>query len=59
MDPNETLRMIRENVQEAMNLDESGRNALDVLVELADAFDSLDTWLTSGGFQPMSWQQQY
>ncbi len=51
MDPNETLRRIREytgNPNYPVAIDE----AWDNLIELVDA---LDQWITRGGFLPSEW----
>jgi hypothetical protein len=53
VDPEETLRLIREKVAEA--LAESGSKRDDLVDELAELFDGLDTWIVGGGFLPPSW----
>jgi hypothetical protein len=50
MDPNETLRSIRDVIKMRR-----GRKANDVLVDLIEA---LDLWLSKGGFHPDDWSQQ-
>ncbi len=52
MDPNETLREIREllaSVNEIHTLDEHETD------RLAELFEALDQWLTAAGFLPESW----
>lgn len=52
MDPDEVLRTIREIVQRITE-DDHVESDLD---ELADAFESLDLWLSNGGFLPDEWK---
>jgi hypothetical protein len=51
MDPDECLRTIREIVQRITEDDHVESD----LHELADAFESLDLWLSKGGFLPDDW----
>lgn len=51
MDPNATLAIIRAQVN-AIVWDEEGD-----IVELAEAFEVLDAWLTQGGFLPTDWER--
>jgi hypothetical protein len=55
MDPNETLRLIRELVQtdihRDLSEDESG--------ELLELVNSLDQWITAGGFLPTAWNASH
>lgn len=52
MDPNETLRRIRELVR-AIQHGEAADG--DAPTDLADAVQDLDGWLTQGGFPPDAW----
>jgi hypothetical protein len=54
VDPNATLAVIRTLVRrfiEAPSFDEDRGN------ELADAVNSLDEWLSRGGFPPNAWNE--
>lgn len=53
MDPNETLRRIRELV--GAEDDGAVDSTLDRLDRVADLFVGLDAWLTQGGFLPEAW----
>lgn len=57
MDPNETLRLIREACEHATKgaRDEDEDAELASLRELRNAFEDLDGWLTSGGSMPSAW----
>lgn len=50
MDPNATLKSIRE----LANMMAQGNDS-EVSVELTEAIDNLDTWLSAGGFLPADW----
>jgi len=52
MDPNETLKVLREMVARVFADDNADDNA----TELAETFDNLDNWITRGGFLPEGWQ---
>jgi hypothetical protein len=52
MDPDECLRTIREIVKRIEEEDDIESD----LPELADAFESLDLWLSKGGFLPDDWK---
>ena len=65
MDPNATLNEIRrlivevrisENILEPTEFDDEYMMRLGV--DLADAFDSLDYWISKGGFLPDQWSQE-
>ena len=64
MDPNQTLKNLRSLV-EAVNadLDDSRNLAATDLVccahELAQYFEALDQWITSGGFLPQAWEADH
>ena len=47
MDPDETLRRLRELVKETTEEPDN-----DLANEFADAFQALDEWLSKGGFSP-------
>ena len=51
MDPNETLRLIRANV------DNGERTDVDSYVELVELVHALDDWLSRGGFLPDDWSK--
>jgi ribosome assembly protein YihI (activator of Der GTPase) len=51
MDPNETLKRIRELVR-AIRIS----NDDEAIEDLTETFDSLDAWLISGGFLPEDWK---
>lgn len=54
MDPNATLDSARKALatyRAALNSEDEGMGADD----LAEAFESLDTWLSNGGFLPQDW----
>jgi hypothetical protein len=55
MDPNETLKKIRELVGDIQKEREDFETT-QVSVELADSIDALDAWLISGGFLPEDWK---
>jgi hypothetical protein len=52
MDPNEAYRRVCDNVNAILNGAEGD------IVELAEAFESLDLWLKSGGFLPAEWDSK-
>lgn len=52
MDPNETLRMLRELSED---ITEHGATP-DKAHALAELFAALDEWLNRGGFLPAAWQ---
>lgn len=52
MDPDETLRELRRLSAEAALGNDTHRNER----ELRWLFDSLDTWLATGGFLPAAWK---
>jgi hypothetical protein len=58
MDPNEALRNARkalETYRAAQDVDDNTGEQLDAADELADAFEALNGWLSSGGFLPAAW----
>lgn len=52
MDPNETLRAIRDLARLILESDQDQSHRAE---ELAEAVDALDTWLGRGGFLPDAW----
>ena len=64
MDPNETLAIMRQTVREFQRTfdanqgvsyrspDSRAETLSDLGDTMAEAFDALDQWLSSGGFQP-------
>lgn len=61
MDPNETLRRIRANVDQMRRIMASGEEPAEageyyrIASELAEDFDNLDYWLGRGGLLPNAW----
>jgi hemerythrin len=56
MDPNETLKRIRELLTELEDGDEEMSDEMSCLVsDLAEHWDGLDAWLRKGGFLPADW----
>ena len=69
MDPNETLRIIRESIAtlrpgiEAGDWDEDlkydmGEDAKEAIEALVEHVDALDEWLAKGGFLPRDWMDR-
>lgn len=54
MDPNQTLKEIREALQEAEDAC-CFEHANASLREAAGKFEALDGWLSTGGFKPKEW----
>lgn len=58
MDPNETLREIRELIRVFDDSDADDKDtAQQVAAGLATKFEALDTWLSGGGFPPEEWRE--
>lgn len=56
MDPNETLRRLRDIAALVLHLADTDDNGVpEPMLEMAELFDGLDTWLTRGGFLPDAW----
>jgi len=57
MDPNETLRQIRDGIEVArIAADEDSNDAeIQAWQEVGELFDALDAWLSGGGFHPGDW----
>ena len=59
MDPNETLRRLREAIAQLEELHEQGAlgtgDDADVVADAAVHFRALDHWLTQRGFLPNAW----
>jgi hypothetical protein len=51
MDPNATLAIIRNNIDAIVWDTEAD------IVELAEAFEALDSWLNKGGHLPADWER--
>ena len=49
MDPNETLRRLRELAERELNAPDPDH------ADWAEWFQALDQWITSGGFLPYAW----
>lgn len=56
MDPNETLKRLREIVSEFRE-DSDGEMDLDAMSDMVDHFEALDEWIAKGGFLPKAWNQ--
>lgn len=56
MDPNEALKVLR-GIMRAVNSDTQEVSLEDIGLA-AEVFDSLDTWLSSGGFLPKAWEKK-
>ena len=54
MDPNKCLEDIRKLITNA-GTSENQREYFDCLDEVATLFQTLDVWLTQGGFKPDDW----
>lgn len=52
MDPDETLRIIRERVTEWYSGD---GNSVEIAADLVEHLAVLDEWLSKGGFKPQAW----
>lgn len=60
MDPNAALRTIRSIVKQVLTADQSRIDPLALqaaALEMSEAFDGLDEWLTRGGFLPEMWER--
>lgn len=57
MDPDETLRQLRLTIKQ-MRVDESTEVRKAHADEIAEHFEALDGWLTTGGFLPKAWQRE-
>ncbi len=58
MDPNETLRLIRQEQSMMLYAEEQGDSVTYGMAarELAEHVTNLDEWLTKGGFLPDAWR---
>lgn len=56
MDPNAALARIRELVAELDGWPDTSEHWIVTASELAETVTGLDTWLSSGGFLPLAWQ---
>lgn len=56
MDPNAALQQLRDLTSDVLR--ESDGAPLDVRRSLAEAFQALDSWLSTGGFLPAAWERQ-
>lgn len=56
MDPNETLSRIRVLTAEVLD-DEDTENTAAAGFALAEYVESLDIWLSDGGFRPEAWRR--
>lgn len=55
MDPNETLRFAREALERFQRAPVTTRDSVMAAMDLAEAFEALDGWLSRGGFVPNAW----
>lgn len=56
MDPNAVLAIARDRAASVIeSADFSDARESEEAVELAEAFQALDEWLTKGGFKPREW----
>lgn len=55
MDPNEALRVLRLTIKQ-MRVDEHPDIRRAHAEEIAEHFEALDGWLSTGGFAPQDWQ---
>jgi hypothetical protein len=59
MDPNETLRRLRELLSTRQNLDlddpDNDQELIRVGDDIAELVEALDDWITKGGFLPKDW----
>lgn len=53
VDPNETLRMLREASRDILNGGEEWDGH-----DVAEMFEALDGWITRGGFLPREWARE-
>jgi hypothetical protein len=60
MDPNETLRQLREAVAAYRTADSHGdaESRADVAETVVSRFEDLDQWLSDGGFLPGAWNNR-
>lgn len=60
MDPDEVLRLLREDVEKLKASLRTGDSTRYVIGEAADGFivkfEALDGWIKNGGFLPKDWQ---
>lgn len=59
MDPNEALKNARKAIAAMNAADERENQAAYVFaaMQLAEAFEALDNWMSRGGFAPQAWRQ--
>ena len=59
MDPNETLSQLRTLSKRTLDTSVSMHHAeiADAAVDLASLVESLDAWISKGGFLPSAWQK--
>jgi hypothetical protein len=59
MDPNEILRELRRWAKAMSTGNHAGPTPSLREMSMADLFESLDEWLTKGGFMPDAWDTAY
>lgn len=57
MDPNETLKQLRDAIKAVTNPDSEDRLGVRRTYDLIYAFEALDEWLSKGGFLPDDWHE--
>lgn len=57
MDPNETLRITRDEIKKASNA-RTTEEYSDHASAAMDAMEALDEWLSKGGFLPEPWKRK-
>jgi hypothetical protein len=58
MDPDESLRLLRDALTRALTLQLPNGPLAGVVGDLVDSVQALDQWLTGGGFLPAAWAGQ-
>jgi hypothetical protein len=57
MDPTVCYRTARDNAARILAMADAGEERVpDDAIEMAEAFQALDVWLSCGGFLPTEWQ---
>jgi hypothetical protein len=56
MDPNEALRKLRKLAKQLLDEGNAG-DAAELGLDMAEQFQSLDEWMSKGGFVPTDWRR--
>ena len=58
MDPNETLRLLRQAIDESIEADmrHDREDEMDALLSIREHVENLDRWIRRGGVLPYEWQ---